>query len=346
MRRIQSTIIAALLGLFILSVCMPVVSADMGATMSVTNTTGTCGNIVSIPINISDVQNLGALDISLKYNGSVLSPTGFVSTGDLTAGALMMNGNTITKPHPSNWIDATFSDPADNQTVWDYGALANYTGTSDVVNISIVCNATDIGFKGAGSVAAIEFTVIGVGESPLDLVVSAYDVSAPITNQADPTKTDGYECITITTNNATFSAGDGDIYTISLDAGWNMVSIPAIPADASADAIFGDTITQPVYEYDAGYKQVTTLESMKGYWVLANSQVDIGISGTPSSDRDVTVVPGWNMIGPVSSGVQVDSFTDVILPVYGYAAGYNQATTLEQTEGYWLLASAETTITV
>ena len=135
-------------------------------------------------------------------------------------------------------------------------------------------------------------------------------------------------------------------FTIHLDAGWNMVSVPAIPADASVDAIFGDSITQPVYEYDAGYKPVTTLESMKGYWVLANSQVDIGISGTLPSDRDVTVVPGWNMIGPVSSGVQVDSFTDVILPVYGYAAGYNQATTLEQTEGYWLLASAETTITV
>jgi hypothetical protein len=74
--------------------------------------------------------------------------------------------------------------------------------------------------------------------------------------------------------------------------------------------------------------------------------VDIIIRGTVPSDLEVTVVPGWNLIGPVSSGVQVSSFTDVTLPVYGYAAGYNSVTVLEQTEGYWVLASAETTLTV
>ena len=347
MRRIQSTTITALLGLLILSVYMPVVSADVGTmTMYVNDADGAYGSTIGIPINVSGASNLGAMDIALTYNPSVLSPTGFVSTGDLTAGALVMNDNTITKPYPSNWTDAKFSDPEDNQTVWDYGALANYTGTSGVVNISIISNVTDVGFNGAGSVAVVKFAVISSGESQLDLVVSAYNVSAPITNQSDPTKTDGYESITVTTGNATFNAGNGDVYIISLDAGWNMVSIPVIPADTSVDAIFGDNITQPVYKYDAGYKQVTTLEPKKGYWVLANSAVDISISGTVPSDLGVTVVSGWNMIGPVSSGVQVDSFTDVTLPVYGYAAGYNPVTTLEQTKGYWVLASAETTLTV
>ena len=137
-----------------------------------------------------------------------------------------------------------------------------------------------------------------------------------------------------------------DTHTISLDAGWNMVSIPVIPADASVDAIFGDNITIPVYGYNGGYEMVTSLEPKKGYWVLANSPVDISISGAVPSDLGVTVVPGWNMIGPVSSNVQVSSFTGIIPPVYGYAAGYDMPTTLEQTEGYWVLASAETTLTV
>ncbi len=347
MRRIQSTTITVLLGLLILSVCMPVVSADVGTmTMYVNDTDGAYGSTVSIPINVSGASNLGAMDIALTYNPSVLSPTGFVSTGDLTTGALVMNDNTITKPYPSNWTDATFSDPEDNQTVWDYGALANYTGTSGVVNISIISNVTDVGFNGAGSVAVAKFAVISSGESQLDLVVSAYNVSAPITNTSDLTKTDGYERITVTTGNATFNAGNGDVYTISLDAGWNMVSIPVIPADASVDAIFGDNITKPVYEYDAGYKSVTTLEPKKGYWVLADSPADIEITGTVPSDLEVTVVPGWNMIGPVSSNAQVSSFTDIIPPVYKYDAGYKSVTVLEQTEGYWVLASVETTLTV
>jgi phosphate transport system substrate-binding protein len=138
----------------------------------------------------------------------------------------------------------------------------------------------------------------------------------------------------------------GAVYTISLVAGWNMVSTPVIPADASVNTIFGDKITPPVYEYDAGYKSVTSLEPKKGYWVLANSPADIEITGTTPSDLEVTVVPGWNMIGPVSPDVQVGSFTGITPPVYGYDAGYKSVETLEQTKGYWVLASAETTLTV
>ena len=347
MRRIQSTTIPALLGLLILSVCMPVVSADVGTmTLYVNDTDGAYGSTVSISINVSGASNLGAMDIALTYDPSVLSPTGFVSTGDLTAGALVMNDDTITQPEYPDWTNATISE-ADNQTVWDYGAFANYTGTSGVVNISIISNVTDVGFNGAGPAAVVEFAVISSGESQLDLVVSAYNVSAPIINTTtDPDTIDGYGRITVTTGNATFTAGNGDVHTISLDAGWNMVSIPVIPADASVDAIFGDNITQPVYGYSAGYNPVTTLEPKKGYWVLANSAVDISISGTVPSNLEVTVVPGWNMVGPISPNVQVSSFTDVTLPVYGYAAGYNSVTVLEQTEGYWVLASAETTLTV
>ena len=149
-------------------------------------------------------------------------------------------------------------------------------------------------------------------------------------------------CIALEVTNATSEAQ----FTIHLDAGWNMVSIPVIPADASVTAIFGDNITLPVYEYDAGYKSVTSLEPKKGYWVLADSPADIEITGTVPSNLEVTVVPGWNMIGPVSSAVQVSSFTGITPPVYGYDSGYKSVTTLEQTKGYWVLTSTETTLTV
>ena len=138
----------------------------------------------------------------------------------------------------------------------------------------------------------------------------------------------------------------GAVYTISIVAGWNMVSIPVIPADANVNTIFGDEITPPVYEYDAGYSAVTSLEPKKGYWVLANSPADIVITGTAPTNPEVTLYPGWNLIGPVSPDVQVSSFTGITPPVYGYDAGYTSAETLEQTKGYWVLASAETTLTV
>jgi hypothetical protein len=173
-------------------------------TMYVDDIEGGYGTTIDVPINVSDASDVGAMDISLTYNSSVLSPAGIVSTGGLTAGALVLNETTI-------YIDTdtgkeTISD-ADNQTVWDYGALANYTGTSGVVNISIICNASDVGFNGAGSIAVIRFAVIGTGESQLDLNAEAYNVSAPIPNATDPDKIDGYESIAITLVNGTFETG-------------------------------------------------------------------------------------------------------------------------------------------
>ena len=342
MRRIDSMrIVATLLGLFMLF-GMPAVSADAGTiTVCVDDIDGAYGDTIDVPINVSGASDVGAMDIALTYNSSVLSPTGLVCTGDLTAGALVINDSTI-YPDPVTGND-TISE-ADNQTVLDYGALANHTGTSGVVNISIICNADGDGVEGAGSVVVVRFAVTGTGDSPLDLSVEAYNVSAPIMNTTDPSKTDSYENIAVTTDNGTF--GTGATHIISLEAGWNLISIPVIPDDASVDAIFGDNITKPVYEYNSGYNSVTNLEPKKGYWVLANAQVNIDVTGTAPTNLEVTVYPGWNLIGPVSSGVQVGSFDNVTLPVYGYDSGYKSATTLEQTKGYWVLASAETTLTV
>jgi hypothetical protein len=105
------------------------------------------GTIVDILINAPDAPGqVGAMDISLTYNPSVLTALGTVD-GSLTAGVLVMNETTIMKPYPDNWTDAYISE-ADNQTVWDYGALANdTTATDSVVNISIISR---YGFNGTG----------------------------------------------------------------------------------------------------------------------------------------------------------------------------------------------------
>ncbi|MEA1895525.1 MAG: cohesin domain-containing protein [Euryarchaeota archaeon] len=204
----------ALVSMLLLAYIMPA-----GAmTMFVDDTHGNCSTSVDIPINVSDASDVGAMDIALTYDSDMLIPTGIVNTGGLTTGALVMNDNTITQPEYPDWTDATISG-ADNQTVWDYGALANYTGTSGVVNISIICNATDIGFNGAGPVTVVQFRVIGSGgTSSLNLSVTAYNVSAPILNATDPDKIDSYDLIPVALVNGTFEAmADGLPQTGDID---------------------------------------------------------------------------------------------------------------------------------
>ena len=187
---------------------MGAVQTAAAMTVSVDDADGGYGATVDVPINVSGASNVGAMDVSLTYDPSVLSPTGIVDTGDLTASALVINEGTIYV----NDIGIETISEENNQTVWDYGALANYTGTSGVVNISIVCNATDVGFNGAGSVAVVRFMVIGSSgnSSSLNLNVSAYNVSEPIVNTTTG-KATGYESIPVTLSNGTFTAtGEGD----------------------------------------------------------------------------------------------------------------------------------------
>ena len=220
-----------------MAVLVCIVQTAGAVTVSVNNTSGGYGTTVDIPIYVSSVSNLGAMDISLTYDSNVLSPTGLVNTGGLTAGALMINESTIyTDPVTGKENISEWS----RQTVLDYGALANYTGTSDVVNISIISNATDIGFNGAGSVAVVRFIVIGTGNSPLNLSMVAYDVSAPIINTTTGNVT-GYETIPITTQNGSvdsspmkgdFNGNDViDIGDVAKIANLQLGNIPTTPGD-------------------------------------------------------------------------------------------------------------------
>ena len=170
---------------------------------SVNDANSSHGAIVDIPIDVSDAPwQVGAMDISLTYNSNVLTALGVVD-GSLTAGVLVMDANTITKPYPNNWTDAYISD-ADNQTVRNCGALANDTTATDgVVNISIISR---YGFNGTGPIAAVRFEVIGSGgdTSPLALsTVAAYNLSAPIVHELG--NITGYAPISVTSTDGTFT---------------------------------------------------------------------------------------------------------------------------------------------
>ena len=202
------------LTLLLLSVCTVHIAGAMTMTVHVNNTSGDSDTTVGIPINVSNAPwQVGAMDISLKYNSSVLTALGVVN-GSLTAGVLVMDENTLTKPYPNNWTDAYFTDESDNQTVWNCGALANDTTATDgVVNISIISR---YGFNGTGPIAMVKFKVIGHRDetSPLTLsTVAVYNLSAPYNKSGyipDTVNiTDGYDPIHNTTENGMFTVTDG-----------------------------------------------------------------------------------------------------------------------------------------
>jgi hypothetical protein len=104
-------------------------------------------------------------------------------------------------------------------------------------------------------------------------------------------------------------AGAQPIDSISLLTGWNLVSLPAQPADASIASVLSGI--KGAYEvvwaypnqtwkvYDPNDVAGSTLKEMQagiGYWIKATSAKTLSVSGTvPSSP--IPLSSGWNLVG-------------------------------------------------
>jgi hypothetical protein len=155
------------IGMFLV---MLLVFPASGAIVQIDDQSGKTGDEVQVPINISGAPAIGAIDISLSYDASILSVIN-VSKGAITSDALMVTGSTI--------IDGNISSQ-DNETVWNYGAIAGDT-TEGRVNISAISTN---GFSGDDSIAIVTFRVKGTSDIITPLVLS--DVSANKTATCDP----------------------------------------------------------------------------------------------------------------------------------------------------------------
>jgi len=139
-------------------------------TVYVDDTSGANGATIDVPISVSSTENIGAMDISLTYDPAVITATGVI----------------------------------DGELIADADLIANYTGMSGVVNVSL---ASLDGINGTGAIAVIQFNVVGCENVTSPLTFSradAYDLDKPITD-ADG-KVIGYEPMTVETTNATFTA--------------------------------------------------------------------------------------------------------------------------------------------
>ena len=157
-------------GILLIIMAVMFVGPALAATDVVVNdASGDYGTTVDVPINVSGTSNIGAMDISLTYNPAVISPTGV----------------------------------ADGVLISTTDLIANHTGTSGIVNISV---ASEYGITGTGSIAVIQFSVVGSdgATSPLTLsTADAYDLDSPITVGGNVT---GYDELTVTPTSGTFTA--------------------------------------------------------------------------------------------------------------------------------------------
>jgi hypothetical protein len=137
-------------------------------------------------------------------------------------------------------------------------------------------------------------------------------------------------------------AGVSGSAIISYHAKWNMVSTPYLLANDSTHATFPPAVSN-AFRYAGGYAVSDVLTPGTGYWIKFQNAEDVTISGTDLTVLTVNLVPGWNLIGSISTPVAVANITTpdttlVLSPFFrfAYAVGYVETDTIFPGYGYWV----------
>lgn len=152
--------------------------------------------------------------------------------------------------------------------------------------------------------------------------------------------------------------------SLSMQQGWNMVSLNVTPETNSINSIFSpimnnvQAIKSPegVYIPSNPFNTLAALTEGKGYFVMLSTQSELEISGEPvNTNNPIALARGWNLVGftpqvslPVHEALA--SLGNALIQVKGsqgvYEPGnpYNTLFTMIPGNAYWVKTNASATI--
>jgi len=164
-------------------------------------------------------------------------------------------------------------------------------------------------------------------------------------------------------------------YTLQLGAGWNLVSIPLLNTgiENASDLAQHVGISQVAqynpasHSFDHYIKELPSqstdfsVQNDYGYWVLATAPVSLTVSGEQPTQRTISFVQGWNLIGWTSlantDAAALANLSSHIIQCINYnennefeyyladVPGQSVNFQVVDGRGYWLLTDQATTIT-
>ena len=139
--------------------------------------------------------------------------------------------------------------------------------------------------------------------------------------------------------------------TISISAGWNLISLPVMPSNNRGGVLFPGNLG--IYEWNTvgdSNDVVEYLEPGHAYWVLMSSGADYDLTGIPviRVEKDITI-PGWWTFGAPFDTSSTDDGSGYEYSGTGWAANLTAFNTetglyydddkLHEGRGYWLMVT-------
>ena len=163
----------------------------------------------------------------------------------------------------------------------------------------------------------------------------------------------------------TFSVTVRAATSIALTPGWNMISFPGNPADASIDAVIGTVPVTVVMAYDPTNPALwliasrddatqsfsgtlTTISRKWGYWALTDTfesistfipRIEGGAAGgsTPVLPPTINLVKGWNLVPVIDVTGSQTAATDILPATYfGSVATISRVYWFNTLDGTWV----------
>ncbi len=153
---------------------------------------------------------------------------------------------------------------------------------------------------------------------------------------------------------------------ITLNGGWNLISIPLLLDDSDIEVVLGSIMDKvevvnsfngAASTYDPGLPEFSDLKEIdykNGYWVKirGGTGVELVVSGLEPEDKTINLNKGWNLISYMCNEAKnvEDVFGDImdnVMVIYGYNGGastydpefpgFSDLQKLEPGLGYWVL---------
>ncbi len=150
--------------------------------------------------------------------------------------------------------------------------------------------------------------------------------------------------------------------SVSIQNGWNMVSVPGINPDGQGVNTWWSGHTGNVYKFvpGSGYNPVTTTTSGEGYWMknVGNNVYNTGDEWPAGGiqivpHNPISVAAKWNMFGGYEGTIDATSLTttpsgQIVYPIYKFVPGqgYQTAPQIVPGYGYWVKVLSACQITV
>ena len=133
-------------------------------------------------------------------------------------------------------------------------------------------------------------------------------------------------------------------------AGWNMVSLPLDLKNPRTSSIFPSGLSK-AFSYEGGYVRQDSMRDAVGYWLKFDTSESLTFSGDPLLQDSIPLVSGWNLIGSISTSLDVASIQKappdlLISPFFGFDGAYMIADSLQPVRGYWVKAKTSGKLTL